>query len=64
MDNIKPFLEYSGELITRGVLREYDRILENAMVSQRADCEMKLGSWLDDVLKSVENGRFNNKTKG
>ena len=25
---------------------------------------MKLGNWLDDVLKSVERGDFDGKTKG
>ena len=64
LENIKPLLEYFGEIITRNMLREYDRILKDAMVNQREAYEVKLGNWLDDILKSIENGYFDNKTKG
>lgn len=64
MDNIKPLLEYFGELVTRSMLREYDRILKDSLVNKRADCELKLGNWLDDVLQSIEKGDFDGKTKG
>ena len=64
MDKIQPLSDYFGELIVRMMLREYDRILKDSMVNKRADCEMKLSNWLDDVLKSIENGDFEGKTKG
>lgn len=63
MDKIQPLSDYFGELIIRMMLREYDRILEDSMVNKRADCEMKLDNWLDDVLKSIKNGDFDGKTK-
>lgn len=63
MDKIQPLSDYFGELIIRMMLREYDRILEDSMVNKRADCEMKLDNWLDDVLKSIKNGDFDDKTK-
>ncbi len=64
MDNIKPFLEYFDELITNRILMEYSRILKDAMINQRTDCEIKLNNWLDDVLKNIEKGDFDDKTKG
>lgn len=64
MDKVQPLSDYFGELIVRMMLREYDRILKDSMVNKRADCEMKLSNWLDDVLKSIENGDFEGKTKG
>ena len=64
MDKIQPLSDYFGELIVRMMLREYDRILKDSMVNKRADCEMKLGNWLEDVLKSIENGDFEGKAKG
>ena len=64
MDKIQPLSDYFGELIIRMMLREYDRILEDSMVNQRAECEIKLGNWLDDVLKSIEKGDFEGKAKG
>ena len=64
MDKIQPLSDYFWELIVRMMLREYDRILKDSMVNKRADCEMKLSNWLDDVLKSIENGDFEGKTKG
>lgn len=64
MDKMQPLSDYFGELIVRMMLREYDRILKDSMVNKRADCEMKLSYWLDDVLKSIENGDFEGKTKG
>ena len=63
MDKIQPLSDYFGELIIRMMLREYDRILEDSMVNQRAECEIKLGNWLDDVLKSIEKGDFEGKSK-
>lgn len=64
MDKIQPLSDYFGELIVRMMLREYDRVLKDSMVNKRADCEMKLGNWLEDVLKSIENGDFEGKAKG
>ena len=64
MDKIQPLSDYFGELIVTMMLREYDRILKDSMVNKRTECEMKLSNWLADVLKSIENGDFEGKTKG
>lgn len=64
MDNIKPLIEYFGQVISGRMLGEYDGILKDSMVNKRADCEMKLSNWLDDVVKRIENGDFEGKTKG
>lgn len=64
MDSIKPLLEFFGELITGRILVEYNKILKNAMINKRTDCEKKLNNWLDDVLKNIEEGEFDGKSKG
>ena len=64
IDNIKPLLEYFGEVITGRMLAEYNEILENAMITQRAACEIKFNKWLEDVMESIEKGDFDDKTVG
>lgn len=63
LDDIKPLLEYFGKVIAGIVLAEYNKILQNAMITQRAECEIKFNKWLENVMKSVEKGDFDNKKK-
>ncbi|MCM1044441.1 MAG: hypothetical protein NC417_02920 [Candidatus Gastranaerophilales bacterium] len=64
MDTIRPLMEYFGELITKSILMEYNKILKDEMINKRTDCETKFSCWLNDVLKNIEKGDFENKTKG
>lgn len=64
MDSMKPLIDYFGIVLTKQVLNVYDKILKDEIIKQRANCEIILNNWFEDIRKRIEIGDFDDKTVG
>lgn len=55
---MQPLIDYFGETQTRALLFKYEKIFKDAVLAEREEYETKLLIWMEDVMKRVEQGEF------
>lgn len=58
IDDVQPLIDYFGKTQTQILLSQYERIFEDAVLAEREEYETKLLIWMEDVMKRVEQGKF------
>lgn len=58
IDDMQPLIDYFGETQTRALLFKYEKIFKDAVLAEREEYETKLLIWMEDVMKRVEQGEF------
>lgn len=58
IDDVQPLIDYFGKTQTQILLSQYERIFEDAVLAEREEYETKLLIWMEDVMKRVEQGEF------
>lgn len=56
--DVQPLIDYFGETQTRALLLKYEKIFKDAVLAEREEYETKLLIWMENVMKRVEQGEF------
>lgn len=60
LDDVQPLMDYFGKLPIQALLSKYEIVFENVVMAEREEYETKLLIWIEDVMRRVKQGEFEN----
>ena len=58
LEDVQPLIDYFGKTQIQALLSQYERIFDDVVLAEREAYETKLLIWMEDVMKRVEQGEF------